>query len=266
MSADKKYMNFVPAYIRNELSKLLESNLSLRERWGIAKAKAEAEGRVKKIIADFLIEEGLAKSGLKKSSTTLVENADERKNISIILTDTSLPNIPNLTPEYLSNIIVPYLNSIIELQQLIDTIKRQKPITVNIRDIKRNSPISVSLDGASEAIQLIKDTVVPWRRKHAETMARLLEQEKLVDIESKKAEVLEKRAIANKEREQASKVKLETEKLQFELQQAKLKLAIEMLDNISRNLSQAEKEISTKKLLTILDTLAFGRLDMVSDK
>jgi hypothetical protein len=58
---DKKYMELVPVHIRNELSKILRSNLSLRERWEIAKTRAEAQGNARMVVADFLIEEGLMK-------------------------------------------------------------------------------------------------------------------------------------------------------------------------------------------------------------
>lgn len=60
-SNDNKYIELVPTHVRNELSKLLQSSLSLRERWEIAKAKAEAEGNARMVVADFLIEEGLMK-------------------------------------------------------------------------------------------------------------------------------------------------------------------------------------------------------------
>lgn len=192
---------------------------------------------------------------------TIITNKNE--STIFILNDISNPDIPNLTPEYLVNIIAPYLSAVIELQHLIDTIKKRELSLVSIKEIKRNSPISVSLDGAGEAIQLIKDTVVPWRRKHAETMARLLEQEKSVEIEAKKAEVIDKKIVA---REQANKLKLENEKLRLELQQAKMQLAVEMLNSLSHNMTQAEREAIIQKLLPILDTVSLGKLEMASVK
>ncbi|MDP2365689.1 MAG: hypothetical protein Q8M94_18220 [Ignavibacteria bacterium] len=59
---DDKYMEIVPAHVKNELITLLQSNLSLREKWEIAKARAEAQGNARMVVADFLIEEGLMKS------------------------------------------------------------------------------------------------------------------------------------------------------------------------------------------------------------
>jgi hypothetical protein len=63
---DDEFMKIVPAHVQNELIRLLQSNLSLREKWEIAKAKAEAQGNARMVVADFLIEEGLMKSVFSK--------------------------------------------------------------------------------------------------------------------------------------------------------------------------------------------------------
>jgi transcriptional regulator with GAF, ATPase, and Fis domain len=95
-----------------------------------------------------------------------------------------------LTPNFLATKLSPYLNALSEIQNIISDVLKQKHHEIRIRMIAQNSPISVSLDGAAEAVQAVRDTVIPWRRKHAETMAHLLEQEKIAEIELKKAEVL----------------------------------------------------------------------------
>lgn len=58
---DKKYIELVPPEARAELLKLLQASLSLREKWEVAKARAEAEGNARMVVADFLIDEGLMK-------------------------------------------------------------------------------------------------------------------------------------------------------------------------------------------------------------
>lgn len=193
------------------------------------------------------------------------EKPKDKKLETIIVNDTSRDYIPTLTPEYVATTIVSYINAIIDLQHFIERINGQEPSNIKITEIKRNSPISVSLDGASEAIQIIKETIVPWRRKHAEMMAQLIEQEKLIEIEAKKAEVLEKRAIAAKEREQTDKIKLENQKLRLELElnQAKVQLGLEILSAISKNLDEYEKEIYIRELLPIIEILAAGKIDLL---
>ena len=59
---DEKYMEMVPTNVRNDLSKLIQNSLSFREKWEVAKAKAEAVANKRMVIADFLIDEGLMKS------------------------------------------------------------------------------------------------------------------------------------------------------------------------------------------------------------
>jgi len=63
---NNKYLEIVPSHTRNELVRLLHSSLSFRERWEIAKARAEAEGSARMVVADFLIEEGLIKKRFGK--------------------------------------------------------------------------------------------------------------------------------------------------------------------------------------------------------
>lgn len=203
--------------------------------------------------------------------SVIIFNNDLRKSLSnstFTLVDITASETPDLTPEYLNQIIYPYIQNLADLQNLINEINKKPLGKVVIKSIQQNSPVSVSLDGASDAIQLIKETVVPWRRKHAETMAHLLEQEKLAEIELKKAEVLEKRAIAAKEREFTDKLKVENAKLRAEtaLQQAKTQLATEIILAITTSLNEAEKEMYIAKLSPALDVLALGRLEMIVDK
>ena len=61
MLDDEKYMEVVPVHVKNELANLLRTNLTIREKWEIMKARAEAQGNVRMVVADFLIQEGLMK-------------------------------------------------------------------------------------------------------------------------------------------------------------------------------------------------------------
>lgn len=185
----------------------------------------------------------------------------------------------NLTPRYLANSIAPYLIAIDDFQRIIDEILGEKHLEVKIKRIGQYSPISMSLEGASTAIPLVKDTIVPWRRKHAENMARLLEADKEAEIKSKRAEILEKRARAQKDREEAARLSAETQKLlaeaegmrleneksRLELHRAKIQLALDLLNKIAPNLSETERIAYLIRLLPPLDTLLFNDLDIEND-
>ena len=79
-----------------------------------------------------------------------------------------------------------------------------------------NSPLNLTVKGALEATELIRDIVVPWRRQHAEKMAQLQEMEKFSEIEIKKAELLEKQAITTKVNAESERVQAEAEKIRAE--------------------------------------------------
>ncbi len=183
-----------------------------------------------------------------------------------------------LTPHYLAAMISPYLTAIADIQYLIDEMHGRQPRELVIKSIQQESPISVSLDGAAEAVQVVQDNVIPWRRKHAETMARLLEQEKQAEIESKRAEVLGKRASASKsraeveklatevakQREEAEKMRLENEKVRLELHRAKIQLALDMLNLLAPQMSETERIAYLIKLLPPLDIVIFSNLEITT--
>lgn len=182
-----------------------------------------------------------------------------------------------LTPRFLSSSVGPYLNAVADLQYSINLVLRRSRNDVSIKFIKQTSPISISLDGAAEAVQQIKETISPWRRKHAEKMAQLLEQEKRAEIGSRKAEILEKRARAEKDqaeaekicadaalqREETERMKLENDKLRLDLHRAKIDLALNIVSRIAPDLSESEKISYIVMLLPPLDQLAMNQIEMI---
>jgi hypothetical protein len=186
----------------------------------------------------------------------------------------------SLTPKYLKTIIGPYLEAISEIQFVIDEIQNRQSEETTIKSIEQHSPISVSLDGVSGAIDLVQQNVVPWRRKHAEKISLLLEQEKQVDIESKRADILVKRANAAKDRaeatklaaeaakqlEEVEKLRLENERLRFELHKARIHLALEILVQVAPTMPEADRIAYVTKLLPPLDIVIFSELEITNQE
>jgi hypothetical protein len=206
-----------------------------------------------------------------------VYNGQERADSTSFLNERS-PNVGasalvltsrQLTPELLLNSICPFVAAVAALQHLMDQTQGKSHREVTINSITQNSPIELSLNGAADAIEQIRATVVPWRRKHAEKMARLMEQEKRTEIKSKEAEILETQghaikdnaeaqkilAEAEKQRAEAESTRLGNEKLRLELQRAKIQLALEMIAQVVPNLSETDKIGYLVKLLPPLETL-----------
>ena len=190
------------------------------------------------------------------------------------------PSTTRLTPQFLTTRLVPYLIAVNNIQRTVDEVRRKEISEITIRVISQNSPISVSLNGAAEAIELIKESVTPWRRQHAEIMARLAEQEKFTEIENTRAEVLEKRSHAAKERAEADKlvaetfkerqkaerIRLENEKLRLELSFSKIQLVLDMLVKIAPNVSEADRIAYAIKLLPPIDTIISSGLEISSSR
>ncbi|WP_435548007.1 HepT-like ribonuclease domain-containing protein [Desulfobacterium sp. N47] len=201
------------------------------------------------------------------------EGISERKYIKITLK--SYRDI-TLTPRYLGKIVYPYLIAISDIQKIINEIKKNDNLEVEIKSISQNSPLSVSLKGATEATELIRDVIIPWRRKHAQSMAKLLEVEKYSEIESKKADILNKRVNAVKgkaeaekikaeaelQRQEAEKIRLENEKLKIELHRAKIQLALDVISQIAPDLPETDRISHLVRLLPQLDTLGTSEFEL----
>jgi hypothetical protein len=178
-----------------------------------------------------------------------------------------------LTTDFLKEVVTPFLTALSDLQKIIDDIQGIENSKVIVRSITYYSPVSVTLEGASQAAGFVRDSIVKWRREHAHSMALLAEREKLADIENKKAELLEKRVRAIKDkaeaekilaeaalqREQAERARLENEKIRLELQHDKIQLALELMRQLAPNLSETEKLSYLVRLLPTIDTLVSNR-------
>jgi hypothetical protein len=187
---------------------------------------------------------------------------------------------PRLTPEFLVREVAPYLDALARIQAFADRAAGRPPNDVRIRALTQSSPISVSLDGAAEAVEVIQDVVVPWKREHAKTLAQLDEQEKIVQIEKHKAEVLETRARAHRERSEAKRIDaeieprltqaqldryvLETERLRLEIEEKKIGLAMTILEKLALTLDDNQKQALCVQLLRPLGVITDSPLLMES--
>lgn len=174
-----------------------------------------------------------------------------------------------LSPVFLRYEITPYLMAVSELQRFINEINETTSEPVVIRRISQNSPVSVTLEGASEALKTLDEIIVPARRKHRTEMDKLEETTKQVEIETKKAEIARTRAATAKERAEvkkqqleAERMRLENEKLRFELEKMKIETVIELIDSVAPNLSETERIGYIMKLLKPTETLLLSDLEI----
>ena len=154
------------------------------------------------------------------------------------------------------------------------------PITIALQEsnLPRVSRFTLH-SSASEAVREIKESIVPWRKQHAEELARLAETEKAARIESIKAEILERRARAQKDRaeaerlsaeaakqrEEVRRLRLENERTCLELHREKVQLALDILDRIAPNLAEVDRAAYLVKLLPPVEILTSSELEVLTD-
>ncbi len=78
-----------------------------------------------------------------------------------------------LTPQVLTYYIGSYLQALEDIQTIVNEILTQPVVEIVVSDINVRGTIQFSLRGASGAIRLVSEKVVPWRKQHAEPLGQL---------------------------------------------------------------------------------------------
>ena len=179
-----------------------------------------------------------------------------------------------LTPQYLAAVVCPYLGAVDELQRLLEGLKGKPHRQMRILAIGQGTPVPVTLEGGSEAVQILKTMVVPWRQAHAALLAQVVEKEGEAAIETAWVEVLEARAQASEAGEDREKVLAQAEQqrseaarkeaegwpLRTDAQWAILQLASDLLSQIAPDLSEGQRLIRLVRLLPALETIVSSPL------
>jgi hypothetical protein len=196
----------------------------------------------------------------------------------VISADAFSDKLPFLTPTYLYTTIAPYLLAIESIQNIIDEILGKESV-VFLSLISQNSPLSINLSGATEAIKFLQDLIIPWRRKNIRKHADLAEKEKEHLIAKLESEKLEIQSRINKDSAESQKILAEAEKLRAEAQTIQisnylsamqirkdiLQIALEMVEQISPNLSQTDKISYAIRLIPHMDTIVSHPLTITSN-
>ena len=215
----------------------------------------------------------------------IIKHANEQERLSghvrektLLVRETTwlyLETGDDLTPRYLEHGVVPYLNALETLQHVIDNLLGEPHENVLIKSLTRESPLSINLEGLSDALDAIKEELIPWRKKHAQKIAELRQHEAAADIKKKESEAMEIRARSTKSRAEAEKVKaevlklreearrleIENESLRFDFQGKKLRLALELVGNIQPDLPPEQRLVYATRMLASLETLAMSNLE-----
>ncbi len=76
-------------------------------------------------------------------------------------------------PPDIANSVTPYVQAIIDIQQIVDEIlgRQGQPCIEAINVDTQTSLAHVDLEGAMDAVQLVRDNVIPWKQAHREQIA-----------------------------------------------------------------------------------------------
>jgi len=181
--------------------------------------------------------------------------------------DLSVSSQEELTLDYLTSDIIPYLEAVAEIQRIIDE-ATGRPYQVKLHSIKQGS-ITATVSGIAQAVQIIAELVIPWKRKHTEKMAKLLEAEKRASIQKSNAEKLEIEVRTTRGQEEAKiqqlkaeRMRLENEKLRVELQREKIPLVFEFLEHINPDLSDEDRSAYALRALPRFETIISSPLNL----
>jgi hypothetical protein len=141
-----------------------------------------------------------------------------------------------LTTESLRNDIVPTLEGLESLQRAASEVSGT-PYQAIISSISQDSPISISLTGLKEAVELALDWVIPWRRKNAEILSTLKLRQQ--EIENEKASI-------------------QNRQLRVSLVDSEFNLAKQMLETLDRHhlMSDRHRQRLLQQFVTGIDQMS----------
>jgi hypothetical protein len=201
----------------------------------------------------------------------------------------AFPQVPGATPvsiEPNSNIVAPYNEALVELQQILTQVKGDEPPQPRVKSIPEGSLV-LKMEGTADALRALIDVVLPWRRKFAKQRADLEVIHMQLQNEQMQAEILEARARAQRAHVEAKiteeeveekrlsnagkrlvleEKRTELEKQQLELYQAKIDMASKIIEKFNPQLSETERFAYVIRILKPLNVLVESPLEIVPPK
>ncbi len=170
-----------------------------------------------------------------------------------------------LSPQYLLTIVTPYLETIAELQHLIDEMRGLDSHEVGINSLDLASgTLKVTMRGATEAIQLLERKVLPWRTQFVAQLGGIGEiqpQPELVEtrqIDSSTGGMLARQPAART-------TLLDPERLaSAQTQDFQRKMAGVIFQELGADLSEEQRAMHEARLVALLSRLLVSTLEISS--
>lgn len=160
-----------------------------------------------------------------------------------------------LTAATLRDDIAPTLLALESIDAAGSIARRREP-RATVSSISQDSPISINLTGIRDAVQLVLEYAIPWRRKHAERLSELEIRKRECEIDKIELE----NSLYGFEHE---KRRLDLAKLQYEVALSKWEIAERMMKEIDpdNQLRGEAREEAVRRVLIGIDQLASTRLE-----
>ena len=160
-----------------------------------------------------------------------------------------------LNAQTLRDSIAPTLSAL-ENFGIAESIALQREPRATISSISQDSPVSINLTGLKDAVQLVLEYAIPWRREHAKRLSELEVRRCECDIEK----IEQDNSFHGLEHQRK---RLELAKLEFELTRSKWEMAEQMLKSFDRDhqLQGEARHQAMQRVLMGLDQLASTRLE-----
>lgn len=80
-----------------------------------------------------------------------------------------------LTPRYLMDKLLPFLQAVADLQTTVDQVRGRAPSAMTIGALNASSRelVNLKLSGASDALDLLQSEIAPWKQRHADLIAEV---------------------------------------------------------------------------------------------
>jgi repressor LexA len=180
-----------------------------------------------------------------------------------------------LTPDFLREQLLPYLQGIASLQAILLRIQQREHQDLVIKSITQYSPITISFEGIKELIEILKYLRKSWR-EHELIMARMEERKSKIDIALAEAKIqemnlnriidktdLEKATLEIEiKRQEARQIKIENDHAELELQKKKLQIALDILATYGKSLSEEETSKLISQVLASITLITTSQLEV----
>ncbi len=228
----------------------------------------------------------LAEAERKALTLTAMRSSDQQEVLPLdpgtvclfLRQDPAASRVEELTPQYLSSVVMPYLCALADLQQITDELEKKAPCQIRILAVTEGSPVSATVVGVSGAVQIVQEMIAPWQLDHTKPVAHLVQRENKAAIDLARAEILEARARADEDAAKSRKLlaeaaeryaRAETRRQEGKhqrqsLQYAQIHLALQILDRIEADLQEEESMAYLLRLLPVLETLLSSPLQIAA--